>query len=61
MHVSISALQDLRVRERQIEGMKEALTYVAGFHDRSYLSFRITVAERELRKAYARLPKGKHP
>ena len=61
MQVSISALQDLVARERQIEGMREALTYVAGFHDRAYLSFRIKVAERELRKSYARLPKGKHP
>lgn len=61
MRVTIFQLQDLVAREHRIEGMKEALTYVAGFHDRSYLSFRIKVAERELRKAYARLPKGKHP
>ena len=61
MHVSISALQDLTTREQQIAGMREALTYVVGHQDHSYLSFRIKVAERELRKAYTRLPKGKHP
>lgn len=56
MSTTIYQLNDLAIRERQIQGMHEALVHIRNPEDRAYLLFRIKVAKRELRKAYDRIP-----